>query len=318
MSQTTTYLQTKKIIPLPVAVESHALAQEWGRDLWLLINQPSKQKTQLLKITSAQEVEIMAALPMMAASMTICDQQLIATGSNAAGQPLVVGLDATSQVLWEYLFTDLQPITWPVAACGSRPRIAWQQTPEKIEVALLDTTANSLLSKPTIRIQSPPVRIVSWKEKLWGVWTDKDGHHVVDLISAKDRVVSGDGVHHAEFSMGYAKGGVYFGWVTGENANLLLPKTSSLTQMNLSNASGGAFQLISGGAPLIWIQKSEQSIDEITEWKSTLIVPGAAPYSVDGYVFCVAWWRRQVAAVNQSKVILLENKSVRNAQNRSN
>lgn len=307
MSHTNACLHMEKVIPLPVAVESHALAQEWGGDLWLLINQPGNQQTQLLKISSSHEVEIIAALPIMAASMTSCDQQLIVTGSNAQGQSLIIGLDANGQLRWEYRFSGPQPTTWPIAACGPMPVIVWQQTPDRIETGLLDSKSGSLHRKPAIDVGTPPARMYSWKNRVWGAWAEQEGIHVVDLVEGGQRVVLTDGVYATEFSVGQSSEGAYFGWTTRNQACWLLPNTPSPNSVVIENLAGGTISLISGGMPLMWIQKSKQSIDEGLEWESTLTLADRRPHTVDGYVFTVAWWRQQVVVVNQSKVLVFRN-----------
>lgn len=306
MSQTTSRLQIEKMMPLPVYVGSHALAQEWRGELWLLINQPGNQKTQVLKITSSHQVESIAALPLMAASMNSCDGQLIVTGSNAKGQPLVIGLNAKGQLLWEYLLSGPEPTIWPIVACGPMPVIVWQQTPDQIERGLLDTKSATLLRKPAIAVRSPPVRIYSWKNQLWGIWVDKMGIHIIDLAETSERVVSTGGKNVNEFSVGQSRDGAYFGWTSGNQTFWLLPETLSSILVDYVNTTGGTFNLISGGAPLMWIQKSKQNIDGDLEWESTLLMPSSIPIFLDGYVFAVAWWQQQVVVVNQSMVLLLD------------
>ena len=306
MSQTTPCLQLEKMILLPVSVESHALAQKWQEDLWLLINQPGDRETQLLKITSSHRVEIIAALPILAASMTNCNQQMIVTGSNAEGRPLVIGLDAQGRLLWEYLFSGPEPTTWPVAACGPMPTIAWQQTPDKIEVGMLDMKSATLFRKPAITVGAPPAKIFSWKNKIWGVWAEKNGLHIVDLAEAIERVVLTDGIYANEFSIGQSSEGTYFGWTAGNQAYWLLPETSLPTSVVLENAAGGTFSLISGEAPLIWIQKSKEGLDGNLEWESTLVLQDTKPHILDGFVFIVSWWQQRVVVVNQSRILLLK------------
>ena len=304
MPQTTSCLQLQKMIPLPVSVESHALAEEWEGELWLLINQPGNHQTQLLKITSAHAIESIAVLPIIAASMTCCDQQMIISGSNADGRPLIIGLNAAGLLLWEYVFSDISPIVWPITGCGLAPTIAWQQHPDKIELGVLDTNSATLLRKPAFNVEVPPAKIFSWKNKVWGAWADKGTLHVVDLVEDDERVIATDGFHANEFSVGQTREGVYFGWTAGNNAFWLLPESPSPGIIDIENIAGGTFCLISGGEPLGWIQKSKQGIGGELEWESTLVFADLTAHTVDGYVFTIAWWQQQVVVVSQSKILL--------------
>lgn len=306
MSKTASYLQLEKIIPLPIHAESNALAQEWNKELWIWINQPQRKSSLLLKAKEPGQINVVAELPIMANAMNCHEQQMIVTGSKNKGQPYICGLDSNGQVLWDFLFSNIKPITWPVAACSSPPVIAWQETTGKIEVGLMDVQSRSILRKPTFTVDNPPARLFSWKNQIWGLWREKGKIHVIDFVKGNRQEVLTDNIYASEFSLGHSNEGNYFGWNNGNQPVWLLPKKSSATSVGLEGDSLGTIRLISGNIPLMWVQKSNVGINGNMEWESTFVLPGEKYYTVDGFVFAVAWWQQRIALVKNSAVFLLK------------
>lgn len=305
MSKTFGSLMIKKAIALPLAVESHAIAQEWNEELWLLINQPGRKKSQVLKVTSSHELQVISSLPIIAASVIECDQQMIITGANPNGQPIVFGINSEGEIIWKYSFSGVVPITWPLAACGDRVMLAWQQTPDKIETGLLDPKSSKLLLRDPVIVQSQPAKIFAFKDKLLVGWSEKTGIHIIKLLAEQEQVLLSNEVQADAFSVGECKEGIYFGWRIGNHAYWLLPFTKLPSRIDLGNINGGTFNLVKGGDPLIWVQKSVYGIDGDLQWTSNLISQKRNSYTVEGYVYAVLWWNQMLVIVNQSKLLFL-------------
>lgn len=299
-------LQTEKIIPLPVTVESNAIALEWKEDLWILVNQPGLKNTRLLKINSSYETEIVSTLPILASSTACCEQQMIVTGSDSNGKPLALGLDSGGKPLWEFHFPDVAPVNWPVASCGDKPFLAWQGTHEKVEVGLLDIESKILLRRPVLSVPNPPVRFFAWKGNCRAGWTEKGRIIINDLMDGNKTEIGTNNIRTREYAVGQTSEGKYYGWIIGNQVFWLLPEKPLSGSVNIANASMGTLKLISGGIPLMWIQRLLQDDDKNPEWESILVIPDKKPYILNGFVFSVAWWQNKVVIVNHSKVLLLK------------
>lgn len=306
MSQLKPCLQTEKIIPLPFTTESNAIAQEWRGDMWLLINQPGKQQTQLLNIKQDYEIKEIASLPIVASSLCSSKEHLIVTGANSDGNPLILALDANGNRVWEYIVKDIKPITWPVVAYRTELVLAWQQIPERIEMGFLNINSSKLKITSPIAVENPPARIISWKNLIWASWFEQGKIHITDLVENNKQIISCKDLNVGDYSVGQSGEGTYYGWIKGKKAYWLLPASQSPGSIILENDANGTFNLISGGEPLIWVQTSKPDIDKTLVWTSTLIIPGKDPFLVEDYVFTVAWWQQKVVLVKQSMVLLLQ------------
>lgn len=306
MSTTANRLPLQKVLSIPETVDSHAIAQQWGDELWLLINKPGTQKTQLYKINTALKVNFIAVLPILSSTLSCCSEQMLVTGSNKQGQAVVIGVDALGQVKWQYVFSGSPPIIWPVAACGEKPMVAWQTTANEINWGLLDTESSTMDEQKVISIESSPVKLFSWKDRLWVIWMENSSLKILDLYNAAEKAFPGTNTIN-EFSMGVCTQGVYFGCISGDNITLHLPANLASSPVYIDSDPNGTFDLISGDMPLIWSQQSRHDIDGNRQWKSTLTQPDSMPFYIDDFVFTVAFWEQQIVVVQRSSMLIIDN-----------
>ncbi len=300
----TSNLHQEKVIALPIAVETHALATEWNDDLWVLINQPGEHQTALLKVTPDYTVTLVGKVPTLASSSALCGEELIISGSDSVGNVVILAINSSGSILWQHSPDINKPTTWPEVTCDTHPLIAWQDKPASVQWGVLNPANGSLERWPENKVGQPPAKLYAWRETLLAAWAEMGELHILDLRKGSEQVVPVDEGRVADFSVARSKNGIYYGWTAAGKAYWMLPP--STTFYPLPHDSHGTFNLISGGPPLVWVQESEDDIDENLNWKSTLIPADSHPHSVSGYVFAVTWWQQKVALVQQSNIILLK------------
>ena len=306
MLTTSTSFQIEKIIALPTFVESNAMLLEKDECLWLLINQTGNKKTQIYKVFPSLIFQFISSLPIIATTAVTCGEQITVSGANSTGQPFIIGINDIGQVIWEYTFQDLKPVTWPTVSCGDKPLFAFQQTQEKIEWGYLDTKSAELISKQSFSIDTPPVKFFPLKDKLLVGWSGKKKIHFLDLNEENEEVVKMNRMYTGNYSAQQSKEGIYYGWLLGNQAHLFIQSTKSLIIIPLNNSASSTFNLVAGGSPLIWAQHYNENNYGDFEWESTLILNKDCFFSIDGYVYSVIWWGRKIVMINQSKIILLK------------
>src|SRR5262249_51646021 len=128
-------LQTAGTIALPVAVETSAWAVPVGGEVRVLINQPGSTQTTQLRVLPKHRVEPLPPLPIVVGGAAGCGRELVVTGADAKGLPLVLGVADDGKTTWQTSIDGPTPTLWPVPGCAPQPIICWQTSFDKLEVA---------------------------------------------------------------------------------------------------------------------------------------------------------------------------------------
>ena len=308
MSQMTSCLDSEKSIPLPVEIDSHAIVYEWNDTLWLFINRFSEQKTHVYNMNKAYELALLTELSMMSSTVVSCKNELVVTGSNSEGKPVIIGINSEGDQIWSHFFSEINPITWPVTSCGNEMVIAWQESINTLEVGILNTKNNSLQSQTKVNIETPPVTLYSWKNHMHGIWLDRNQIHDIDLLKNQETIIDLDGVYSNNISFGITNDLPYLGWTTKDWVYFKYLEGGTIESVKVENLTTGEMSVISGTAPLLWIQSQSLDLDESRNWKSVLVVPGMDVYNVNGYVYAVGWWQNKIVVAHSSKLVILHQK----------
>ena len=308
MSQMTSCLDSEKTIPLPVVIDSHAIAYEWNDALWLLINRFSEQKTHVYKITQDHKIVLVSKLSMMSSTASSCDDQLIITGSNSVGKPIIIAINAEGEQIWNHVLSEMNPITWPVTSCGDELLLTWQESIDTLEVGSLNTKTNVFQRQSQILVETPPLTLYAWKNHMHSIWLDNKQIHDMDVSKNEKSLIERNGDYADNFTMGIADDNLYYAWATKDQVSLKFSEEKKVQSVKVENASGGDIIAVSGKEPLIWIQRADMDIDENIIWKSALVIPGKEIYKINEYVYAVSWWQDKIVVVHPNRLLILQKK----------
>lgn len=304
----TSCLDSEKTIPLPVVIDSHAIAYEWNETLWLLVNRFSEQKTNVYNINLDDEITLVTELPMMSSTVVSCKNELVITGSNSIGKPLIIAINSEGGQIWSHVLSEIDPITWPVTSCGKELLLAWQESIDTLELGNLNTKTNAFIRQSKVKIKTPPVTLYSWKNHIHGVWLDNKQIHDIDLSKKQETIIDRNGEYADNFVLGIANDSVYYAWATPDLVKFKFSEGGKIQSVKVKNASDGEITSVSGEVPLIWIQHQNPSIDDDINWESDLVIPGTEIYNIKEYVYAVSWWQGKIVIVLPSRLVILQKK----------
>jgi hypothetical protein len=294
-------------IALPAAVHTAACAAAAGDDLVVLINRPGEGRADALRVRPGGTVQALPPLPMVAAGVALCGGELLATGADAEGTPLVIGVAADGGISWRVSLPGPAPTRWPVPGCAPGPVVAWQTAAGVLEVA--DAGPGGIGAARSVPVGGPPLDVAVGGGAVWAAWTERSAVRVA--------AVRGGGVVTldlpAEFPSDVAAGataeGAAVAWTERRGAFLSRiggGESRPPVALDLGPAAGGTLAVVAGPEPLVWAQRTETREGEAPGSVSTLVLPGREPARIDELVFAVAWWGRRVAAVCAGHVRLFD------------
>ena len=304
----TSCLNSEKTIPLPVAIDSHAIAYEWNDALWLLINRFSEQKTHVYKVTQDYEIALVSKLSMMSSTASSCDDQFIITGSNSVGKPIIIAINAEGKEIWNHVLSEITPITWPITACGGELLLSWQESTDTLEVGSLNTKTNEFKRNSQIKVETPPLTLFAWKNYMHSIWLDNKQIHLTDVSKNEKSLIERNGDYADNFTVGIADDHLYYAWATKDHVSLKFSEEKKTQSVPVENASGGDIIAVSGKEPLIWSQRADMDMDENIIWKSVLVIPEKEIYNINEYVYAVSWWHDKIVVVHPNRLSILQKK----------
>ncbi len=292
---------------LPVRVETAAWAVAVAGELRLLINQPGAGETRQYRVLPALNLESLPALPLVAAGAACCGPELVVTGASAAGRPLALWVAADGTKTRQIAFEGPQPSRWPVPGCAPEPVIAWQITPDKLEVGFFTPPGLTINS---VRVGGPPFDWAAGGRAVWAVWGTDAGLHGVEIRTREVCPFQLPGQFPSAVAIGGSADGAYLAWTQEDSLFCTGLSTAGKPavpplEIELGKAAGGLLKIITGPGPLIWAQRGRISGRE-SRWTSALVLPNSSPFMIEGLIHAVAWWGGLIAVVGSEEICLLK------------
>ena len=297
------------VLALPVAVETAAWVTPVDDEMHIWINGPNSGETTQLRLLPTRQIEKLSSLPFVTAGVTACDKELVITGSDTAGQAVVLGTTTDGAVVWQFTMAGPTPTRWPVPGCTTKPVIVWQISPDKIEVA--DVGPNGLSLQQSVNVGGPPLDFTIGDNYIWGVWTDSSGIRGVKIGTQGIQPIHISVPFPADVAIGVCPEGPCVAWIQGSLAFLTkitsgVDLITSPPELDLADAAGGTLAIVSGREPLLWAQRGKFIEDEEPRWISALALPDSKPLMIEGFVHTVAWWGDTVVVVGSGELRFLK------------
>jgi hypothetical protein len=300
-------------VALPWRVESAAFAAPLGEELFLFINRPGVQTGQFrLRMRAAvdrpeYDIEHVATLPVVAAGATACGGELLLTGADASGRP-VLAARATGAIAWQCAIEAARPVRWPVPGCAWTPIVVWQDIHGSLQVA--EVSAAGEAHRQSIAVGGPPVSVAVTVDGVYAAWGTTAGIEIVHVQQRDARRTRLDAPRPGSVAIGACgSDACCVSWTSGKDAFVARvgrqQAAAPPAALDLPAADGGRVEVIPGAQPLVWAQRGEFFDRDGQRWTSSLVMPGHMPLTIDGLVHAVAWCGAVVAIVGSDDVQLL-------------
>ena len=300
MKEIKAILKISKTISLPIAIETHAVLVNWDETLFILINVLAIKETVLFKLNSLSEFEKMAQLPLLSTSAIVCKKQLIVTGANFDGKPIIIAIKNSGEIKWQNTL-EFNPTIWPITACSNKLFIAWQENINQIERGHLNLSTHKIERLSPILVISPPALLFPLKETIFAAISEKNKTHLINLIS--NEITNLD--ISKQITIGETNDTIFYGWLEPNTVFLKFLKNDKLVDFTINKASLGKLKAISGKEATFWLQKQESTIDEDNKWQSVVIQENTDVFKIDGFVFSIIACKDSFVVIQNSKLILL-------------
>lgn len=305
---TTTSLRPTAVLALPLTVDSAAWATPIDEELRLWINHPGAGETAQLRVLRGNAFEALSSLPIVAAGAARCGSEIVMTGADAEGHPVVLGVAEDGNVRWRFLIDGPTPIRWPIPGCAPEPVVVWQTSHGEIERARVGP--QGLDRRRSVRVGGPPLDLTTGGGAIWAVWSDESGVHAVEMGRERAREIFINAAVPDGVAVGGFEEGAWVAWTRGASAFLVSVSPgkhpSAPVAIDIAGASGGTLAVVAGPEPLLWIRHGEALEGEPPRWRSAFVLPGREPTLVEGLVHAVTWWGDAVAVVGTTDVRLFE------------
>ncbi|MBK5212346.1 MAG: hypothetical protein JJE55_01645 [Flavobacteriaceae bacterium] len=301
MKENKAILKIAKTISLPIVIETHAVLVCWDEVVYILINVLANKETILFKLNASLDFEKMAQLPLLSTSATICKKQLIVTGADFEGKPMIIAINNSGEIQWQNTL-EFTPTIWPLTTCSNKLFIAWQENTNQIERGNLNLVAHKIERLSPISVSSPPAILFPLKETIFAAISEKNKTTLINLISNK--IANLD--ISQQITIGETTDAIFYGWLEPNTVFLKFLKNDKLVDFPINKASLGKLKAISGKEATFWLQKQESTIDEDNKWQSVVIQENTDVFEIDGFVFSVIAWKDSLAVIQNSKLILLK------------
>ncbi len=301
-------LRPVDVLALPLAVETSAQAVQLGEELRILINQPGLKYTTHLRLLPTLEIEDLPPLPLVAAGVAQCADELLVTGADEAGAPVVMRVAADGKLLWQFKLEGASPTRWPAPFCATQSYIVWQTSLDKIEVA--SCGPNGIVDSRSFSVGGPPLSVAAGSRAVWAAWNDATQIHCLEITEQASRSLRlaatfPNGVAICACSEGACLAWIEAGSVFFTRINSETESAENPIKLDLENA-GGTLSVVSGTQPLVRASRADFDAGEEVEWMNALVLPGKSPVIFKGFVHAIAWWGEMLAVIGWEQIYLLK------------
>jgi hypothetical protein len=290
---------------LPLTVTTAARLAVAGADLHLWINGPNSGTTTWLRLDAQQHLTSLPLLDFTCAGVAICGDDLLLTGADAAGEPLVTALTPAGETRWRHALQGPAPTIWPTPYCAGDPLIAWQTGAEVLHTARV--SGAGIGKQRTVPVGFPPLHLAADGQTLRAVWADPDGVRGLEIAGNRPQPLH----IPMRYPDGLALGGGEQGWQLAWQQGMVVHHARWSTAnglgaaigVELGAAAGGRLALVGGHRPLVWAQRAVYGVDERVTWASALALPHLQPLLLDGLVHAVGWWGERLVVVGANRLL---------------
>lgn len=306
MTNYNSFLKVEKRISLPVLVETHAILITWNEELFVLINSVANKETLVFKLNNAFTLEKITALSILSTTAVICDNQMIVSGADSEGKPVIVAINSAGKILWKKSL-NVTPSIWPIVVCGEETYIAWQEKPDEIKLEKLNLDTKKIVHLHSITIENPPATLHPLPKTIVAVISEKNQTAVVDLITNQKSSLK----IPQPLVIGQTDKNIFFGYLEKNTICLKYQNEEKPHYVSVKNALSGKLKAISGSEAALWILKQEMTIDGDYQWKSSIIQENTEVFDMEGLVYAVATWNKVLAIIQDSKIVILKKQATK-------
>lgn len=295
-------------LALPLAVETAAHAVQLGEELRILINQPGLNATAQLRLLPTLEMEELPPLPLVAAGVAACVDELLVTGADEAGVPVVMRVAADGKLLWQFKLEGASPARWPAPFCATQSHIVWQTSLDKLEVA--SCGPNGIVASRSFNIGGPPLSVAAGSHAVWAAWSDATQIHCLEITEHAARDINLAATFPNGVAIGACNAGACLAWMQAGSVfftrvNSETGLTENPIKLDLENA-GGTLAVVSGPHPLVRASRADFDAGEEVEWTNAIVLPCKSPVIFKGFVHALAWWGEMLAVIGWEQICLLK------------
>ena len=292
---------------LPFSVETAAWAVVLLDELHLLIN--TSGQTLHLLARGPRQIEQLSSLPLVAAGALACGREILVTGSDPLGQPLVFGVAGDGKINWQLALDGPTPVRWPLPACLSQPALVWQVSHGQLEVA--NCGKQGLTGSRSFSVGGPPLALAMGQGRIWSAWASPSGIRVTGISATHSQEQQLAHPFANNLALGTCPSGACLAWTRNgttffKRLSLQAESSEAPTAMELEGASNGVLSLVSGAEPLLWLQNGSSVEDGTRSWVSSFVFPGGEPLQVDGLIHAVTWWNDTLVLLGSQEVRFLK------------